>query len=283
MEIVFLSLESKFLLMKKRYCGIKIRVKKWGEKNMEFLIVCPLVFLAGFVDAIAGGGGLISLPAYFIAGLPVHMAIGTNKLSAGMGTAVATWRFWRKGYIPVREAGFGILFALAGAWIGARAALFIPDGVFRVIMLVVLPVTGIYVILSQNMKHTEKEEYASQPRTRTMVAIAAFFIGIYDGLYGPGTGTFLMLLLTGLARLPLQKAAGITKAINLTTNITALTVYLTNGRVMLLLGVTAGLFSIFGNYLGAQCFSKSGAKVVKPIMILVLVIFFIKTLYEILV
>ena len=254
-----------------------------GEENMEFLIVCPLVFLAGFVDAIAGGGGLISLPAYLIAGLPVHMAIGTNKLSAGMGTTVATWRFWRKGYIPIREAVFGILFALVGAWIGAKAALLIPDGAFRIIMLVVLPVTGAYVILSQNMQRTEKEEYASQPRTRVMVALAAFFIGIYDGLYGPGTGTFLMLLLTGLARLPLQKAAGITKAINLTTNITALTVYLTSGRVMLLLGVTAGLFSICGNYLGAQCFSKSGAKVVKPIMILVLAIFFIKTLYELLV
>ena len=147
---------------------------------MEFLIVCPLVFLAGFVDAIAGGGGLISLPAYLIAGLPVHMAIGTNKLSAGMGTTIATWRFWRKGYIPIREAVFGILFALAGAWLGAKVALLIPDGVFQVIMLVILPVTGAYVIFSQNMERTEKEEYASQPRTRAMVAVAAFFIGIYD-------------------------------------------------------------------------------------------------------
>ena len=89
---------------------------------MEFLIVCPLVFLAGFVDAIAGGGGLISLPAYLIAGLPVHTAIGTNKLSSGMGTAVATWRFWQKGYIPVKEALAGILLALAGSWTGAKIA-----------------------------------------------------------------------------------------------------------------------------------------------------------------
>ncbi|MBM6828629.1 sulfite exporter TauE/SafE family protein [Anaerotignum lactatifermentans] len=249
---------------------------------MEFLIVCPLAFLAGFVDAIAGGGGLISLPAYLIAGLPVHMAIGTNKLSAGMGTAVATWRFWRKGYIPVREAVFGVLLALAGAWIGARAALLIPDGVFRVIMLVVLPVTGAYVMFGRRMEREETESYASSLRTRALVAAVAFFIGIYDGLYGPGTGTFLMLLLTGLARLPLQKAAGVTKAINLTTNITALTVYLTSGTVLLLLGLTAGLFSICGNYLGARCFSKSGARVVKPVMIFVLVIFFIKTLYELL-
>lgn len=249
---------------------------------MEFLIVCPLAFLAGFVDAIAGGGGLISLPAYMIAGLPAHTAVATNKLSAGMGTAVATWRFWRKGYIPVREAIFGVLLALAGAWIGARAALLIPDGVFRAITLVVLPVTGAYVMFGRRMEREDTEEYESRRRTRALVAIVAFFVGIYDGLYGPGTGTFLMLLLTGLARLPLQKAAGVTKAINLTTNITALSVFLFNGKVLLPLGLTAGAFSIAGNYLGTQCFVKSGAKVVKPIMILVLAVFFVKTLYELL-
>lgn len=249
---------------------------------MEFLIVCPLAFLAGFVDAIAGGGGLISLPAYLIAGLPVHTAVATNKLSAGMGTAVATWRFWQKGYIPVREALFGILLALVGAWLGARAALLIPDGVFRAIMLVVLPITGAYVMFGRQMGQEEAEIYAPNLRTEGFVAAAAFFIGIYDGLYGPGTGTFLMLLLTGVAKLPLQKAAGVTKAINLTTNITALSVFLLHGKVLLPLGLTAGVFSVVGNYMGAQCFSKSGARVVKPVMILVLVIFFFKTLYELL-
>lgn len=118
---------------------------------MEFLIVCPLVFLAGFVDAIAGGGGLISLPAYLIAGLPVHTAIGTNKLSSGMGTAVATWRFWQKGYIPVKEALAGILLALAGSWTGAKIALMIDDSVFRIIMLFVLPLTAIYVMCNKSM------------------------------------------------------------------------------------------------------------------------------------
>lgn len=249
---------------------------------MEFLIICPLAFLAGFVDAIAGGGGLISLPAYMIAGLPAHTAIGTNKLSAGMGTAVATWRFWRKGYIPKKETIAGIILALAGSWTGAKIALMIDEGIFRMIMLIILPVTAIYVMFNKSMEKVKPEETFSFHKTVLFVAMVAFVIGIYDGIYGPGTGTFLMILLTGVARLPLQKAAGVTKAINLTTNVTALTVYLLNGKVILALGLTAGLFSILGNYMGAQCFTKSGVKLVKPIMIFVLIIFFVKTMMELL-
>ena len=109
-------------------------------------------------------------------------------------------------------------------------------------------------------------------------ALIAFIIGIYDGFYGPGTGTFLLLLLTGIAHMGLKEANGITKAINLT----ALAVYLMNGKVIFLLGLIAGIFSIAGNYLGTRCFDKGGAKFVKPLMMVVLVIFFIKTLSEIL-
>ena len=117
--------------------------------------------------------------------------------------------------------------------------------------------------------------------TQVALGFIAFVIGIYDGFYGPGTGTFLLLLLTGVAHMGLKEANGITKAINLTTNLTALAVYLMNGKVIFLLGLTAGLFSIAGNYLGAKCFDKGGAKFVKPLMLVVLVIFFVKTLSEI--
>ena len=113
---------------------------------LQFMIICPLVFLAGFVDAVAGGGGLISLPAYMIAGLPVHMAIGTNKLSSGMGTALATWRFARNGYIIWKQAALCVLCALLGSSAGANLALMISDEYFKVIMLVILPVTAFYVM-----------------------------------------------------------------------------------------------------------------------------------------
>lgn len=247
---------------------------------LTYLIVCPLVFLAGFVDSIAGGGGLISLPAYLIAGLPVHNAIGTNKLSSGMGTAVTTYRFWKSGYIPLKESIVGLICAIIGAAAGAELALLISDEFFRIILLIVLPVTALYVMFNKRMGQEVEEEAFSMKKTLLIVALAALVIGMYDGFYGPGTGTFLMLLLTGAARMSLQKSAGVTKVINLTTNLTSLAVYLMNGKVLFTLGLTAGVFSILGNYIGSQCFKSNGAKLVKPIMLCVLAIFFVKTLLE---
>ena len=246
----------------------------------QFLIICPLVFLAGVVDAIAGGGGLISLPAYMIAGLPTHAAIATNKCSSTMGTSLATWRYARSGYIPWKLALSCVVFAMSGSVLGARLALLMSDFVFKIFMLVVLPLTGAYIMTKKDML----SERAPLPFGRTLLigAAVALVIGVYDGFYGPGTGTFLILFLTGLAHLKLTEANGVTKVINLSTNIAALTVYLINGKVLLLLGVIAGLFNIAGNYLGTRFFDRGGAKAVRPIMILVLVIFFVKVLLEVL-
>lgn len=247
---------------------------------IQFLIVCPLVFLAGFVDAVAGGGGLISLPAYMIAGLPVHYAIGTNKLSAGMGTAIATGQFARKGYIPWKQAVFCVVCALAGSGLGARLALMLEDGIFRILMLFILPLTAIYVTRSKALA-AEKPPFPPV-KTLAISMAAAFGIGVYDGFYGPGTGTFLILLLTAAAHMGLRPANGVAKAINLTTNVTALAVYWMNGKVLLPLGLTAGAFSIVGNWLGTRFFEDRGARAVKPIMLTVLAIFFVRVLLELL-
>ena len=111
--------------------------------------------------------------------------------------------------------------------------------------------------------------------------VIAFVIGAYDGFYGPGTGTFLILLLTAAAHMPVTEANGVSKAINLATNISALVVFLINGKIIFAVGLVAGLFSIAGNWLGSSFFKKGGSKAVKPIMICVLVIFFIKVLGEV--
>ena len=244
----------------------------------QFLVVCPLVFLAGFVDAVAGGGGLISLPAYMIAGLPVHYAIGTNKLSSGMGTAIAAGQFARKGYIPWKQAIFCVFCALVGSGSGARLALLLDDGIFRTFMLFILPLTALYVTRSKAL--TVEKEPLPFGRTLASSMAVAFVIGVYDGFYGPGTGTFLILLLTAAAHMDLRSANGVAKAINLTTNITALAVYWTDGKVLLILGLTAGLFSVAGNWLGARFFEDRGARAVKPIMLTVLAVFFARVLLE---
>lgn len=245
---------------------------------IQFLIVCPLVFLAGFVDAVAGGGGLISLPAYMIAGLPVHFAIATNKLSSGMGTTLSTARFAAKGYIPWKQAAFCVICALIGSGLGARLALLLPDGLFQVLMLVILPLTAFYVTRSRAL--TVEKEPLSPGKTLVISMLIALGLGAYDGFYGPGTGTFLILMLTAFARMGLRQANGVAKAINLTTNITAMAVYWMNGKVLFPLGLTAGLFCMAGHWLGARFFEDRGVRVVKPIMLTVLAIFFVRVLLE---
>ncbi len=244
----------------------------------ELLIICPLVFLAGFIDAIAGGGGLISLPAYLFAGLPVHNAIATNKLSSAMGTTISTIKYGKNGFINFRRGIPCIIFALIGSGIGANLALIIPENIFIIIMLVILPFIAFYVLKTKNFD-TSRLSF-SDSITLILCLIPAFFVGMYDGFYGPGTGTFLLLLLTGMARVSLNEAAGTTKVINLTSNITSLIVYIINGKVIFYLGLIAGIFSIAGNYMGAKFFTQKGAKILRPIIILVLCIFFCKILLE---
>ena len=243
------------------------------------LIVCPLVFLGGFVDAVAGGGGLISLPAYLIAGLPAHSAIGTNKISSAMGTTLTTVKFWRQGYIQWKLALLCALCALAGSTGGANLALLVSDRVFKIILLFILPLTAFYVFRTKALE-IEGRAALSPKKTYGVAALCALVLGVYDGFYGPGTGTFLLLLLTGLARMDLHAAAGITKVINLSTNIAALVTYLLAGKIYPVLGLVAGLFGIAGNWLGARSFTKNGARIVKPIIGVVLAVFFLRILWD---
>lgn len=245
---------------------------------VKYLIICPLVFIAGFIDAVAGGGGLVSLPAYMLTGIPVHTCVATNKMSAFMGTSITTAKYAKDGFIPWKIAVFSIPCALLGSAIGANIALMIPDKTFKIIMLIVIPLTGIYVLTKKDLFVQKKER--SETLTIVISAISALVIGVYDGFYGPGTGIFLILLLTGLAGLGLTKANGLAKAINFSTNISALAVFIFNGQVLFELGLVAGLFNIAGNYLGATRFEKNGAAVVKPVIIVVLVIFLIKLFVE---
>lgn len=245
---------------------------------IEYLIVCPLVFLAGFIDAIAGGGGLISLPAYLIAGLPPHAAIGTNKFSACLGTTVATWHYARKGIIHWKHALPAVVTALTGSCLGAELALWVDAEAFKLVMLIVLPLTGFYVLFKKPFK-ADKKPY-SDVKTVLITLVLSFLIGIYDGFYGPGTGTFLILLLTAVAHVSLNEAAGTTKIINLSTNLAALAVFLLNGVVLFPLALVAAVFGIAGNYMGANYFTSKGTGFVKPVIIIVLTIFFIKICWE---
>ncbi len=166
---------------------------------IPFVIVCPLVGLAGFVDAIAGGGSLISLPAYLLTGISAHMAIGTNKLSSGMGTLVATAEFARSGYIRAKLAGLAIVCAIIGANTGSHLALLLSDHWSRLLLLIVLPLTAVYLLCRKSALATTPTSPLSPPKTAVYTGLIALALSAYDGFYGPGAGTFIYPASQGIA------------------------------------------------------------------------------------
>lgn len=245
-----------------------------------FLIVCPLLFLAGLVDSIGGGGGLISLPAYLFAGLPVHMAIATNKLSSACGTSLATARFIRKGLVNFRLALPSVVAAVVGSALGAKLSLSVSETVMKYILLGVLPVAAFFVLNRKWFRDDGKHAAVADRRTWIICVISAFVIGMYDGFYGPGTGTFLIIAFTAFARMTVGSANAQAKVINLTSNITSLTVFLLNGQVLFPLGLAAAACNMAGNWVGSGLAITKGAKIVRPVILLVLALLLAKIIFN---
>ncbi|MDO4291095.1 MAG: TSUP family transporter [Eggerthellaceae bacterium] len=251
---------------------------------ITLVIVCPLVFLAGLVDSIAGGGGLISLTAYLLAGLPAHTALGTNKLSSAVGTAVACGRMARGGFVQWRLALPAAVGALAGSAAGARLALLVPDGVFQMLMVVALPLVAVAVLRKRTFDESEDGALAApsiSPRRQLAVVVAAaLLVGCYDGFYGPGTGTFMLLAFTVFAKLPVKDASGEVRVANLASNVAACVMFLAHGVVWVELGLVAAVFSVAGNYIGSGLVMKDGSRIVRPIVVVVLALLFAKVLFD---
>ena len=243
-------------------------------------IVVIGVFLASFVDGVAGGGGIISVPTYFLAGLPAHLALGTNKLSSGIGTVVSTLRFIRGGFVNWRLAIPSVVLALYGAHLGTRLQLALDERYLKWLLLLVLPLVA-FVVLRQKKLPEEPGEIA--PRRQTAIVLASsLLIGAYDGFYGPGTGTFLILIYCGMAKMDLRTASGNVKLVNLASNVGALATSLMHGKVFIVLGLIGAMASVGGHYLGSGLAIKDGSKIVRPVILIVLVLLAVKVISELL-
>lgn len=241
-----------------------------------FLIVCPLLFLAGFVDSIGGGGGLISVPAFLLAGLPPHAAVATNKLGAFGGLVLSTGRFVKNKCVSFRLAVPTVIAAIVGSWLGAKLSLQVSETVLNYILFAILPIAAILVLNKKSFHDSGKDSVNLDKKTMLVAVVAAFFVGGYDGFYGPGTGTFLIIAFTALAGLSMNMANGHSKVINLASNITSLVTYLWYGQVLIPVGIAACLCNMLGGYIGSGLALKNGAKIVRPIVLLVLVLLALK-------
>ena len=243
-----------------------------------FLIVCPMLFLTGLVDAIGGGGGLISLPAYLFAGLPIHMAIATNKLSSACGTSLVTARFVRGGLVHARLVLPTVGAAFLGSFAGAQLSLRMDEQVMRTILLFVLPLAALVVLNRHLFREEGTGKPAADPKPVAVCIAAATVIGAYDGFYGPGTGTFLIIAFTVLAKMPVAMANGQAKVINLTTNLTSLAVFLLSGQVVWALGLAGAACNMAGSYIGSGLAMTKGARITRPVILAVLALLLVKSL-----
>lgn len=244
-----------------------------------WLIVCPLVFLGGLIDAVAGGGGLITLPAYLIAGLPAHMASGTNKCGNAFGTVLATGRFLKRGDVHIPSAAAGAAGALVGAWLGVQINLVMPEQMLYYVMLAVVPVMAVFLLLKRDFGQEDHSGELSQGQLIAMALGIGLVIGGYDGFFGPGAGTFLMLAFTGLCRFDLLTASGNTKVANSASNLASLVTFGLAGQVMWTVGIPAALCGIAGNYLGSGLALRGGAKIIRPMFFVVLLLLVARLVY----
>lgn len=245
-----------------------------------WMIVCPLVFLGGLIDAVAGGGGLITLPAYLIAGLPAHLASGTNKCGNAFGTFLSTGRFLKRGDVHMPSALAGAAGALVGAWVGARLNLVMPEQMLYYIMLAVVPVMALFLLFKRDFGQEDQSRRLSRGQLMAMAVGIGLVIGGYDGFFGPGAGTFLMLAFTGLCRFDLLTASGNTKVANSASNLASLVTFAIAGKVMWAVGIPAALCGIAGNYVGSGLALRGGAKVIRPMFFVVLLLLLIRLIYD---
>ena len=249
-----------------------------------YLIVCPLIFLGGFVDSVAGGGGLITLPAYLMAGLPTHMAMGTNKVVNAIGTGTAALRYLKSGKVRVRIAVISAAGALAGSAIGTRIALLIPEDILKILMLVALPVVAVVLTVKKDFGRegsTPAKTYSSRYEAAA-AALIGLLIGCYDGLVGPGTGTFMIMAFTMVLSMDLITASGCSKIGNLASNVASAVIFILNGKVFWALAVPAALCNAVGGYCGARYAIRGGSGKIRGMIFLVLGLMFVKMLWDLL-
>ncbi|RVU06176.1 hypothetical protein EOE18_04865 [Novosphingobium umbonatum] len=221
--------------------------------------------VAGFVDAVAGGGGLITVPALIYAGLPPAMVLGTNKLQSSCGTALATFKYHRAGLFQLRPNLVPVAAVLAGAALGAWAVQRMDAGVLKLIVPLMLIAIALYTLVSPKM-----HDHAGEPRigAKAYLPIAGG-IGFYDGFFGPGTGQFFAITQVSLRGMGLTSATGLTKLFNLTSNVASLVVFAFGGKILYTLGLCMALGSMSGAWAGSHMATKLGARVIRPLLVVV--------------
>lgn len=244
---------------------------------LQYVLLFAAGLAAGTVDAIAGGGGLITLPALLGVGVPVPLALGTNKLGAVFGTASATWSFAQRGAVDLRECVAGIAFTSVGALGGAYAVRRLDPELLAKAVPWLLAAIVVYMVFRPQMGETDRHHRMEPP---AFYALFGLGLGFYDGFFGPGVGSFWTIAFVMLLGHNFVKAAGHTKVMNLTSNAFSLALFALGGAVLVLPGLALGAGQLIGGRLGAHLAMTRGARFVRPIFLVMAGLTVLKLLYQ---
>lgn len=221
-------------------------------------------FVAGLVDAIAGGGGLITLPALLAANIPLHLALGTNKGQSVFGSGAAMIAYARKGALERKRSKITFPLGLVGSLLGASAVVLVPPATLRPIVLVLLPLAASTLLIPR------RERAGTPPEHALVIAAAlALTIGAYDGFFGPGCGTFLVIGFSMLLHDSLLRATAAAKVVNFASNLAAVAIFAWHGDILWRVSLPMAAAQMAGSWTGAHLAVRGGDRIIRPVVFLV--------------
>lgn len=249
------------------------------DLNYLFFL-CPLMFLAGFVDSIAGGGGLISLPAYMATGMPLHFVYGCNKFSNSCGTTLATIKFFKEGALDLKIAIISAIGSFIGASTATKVVLLLSDDLLKKMLIVILPIMAFIILFRLNKIEIKSSQNSQNKKSIFLALLIGFICGSYDGLFGPGTGTIAIVAFALILKYEITTASGNAKLLNLTSNYASVIGFLISGNIYFQFAIPCAIFNILGSYIGSSLAIKNGIKFIRPMMIIVVILLLGKTILE---
>ncbi|CEK30408.1 membrane protein [[Clostridium] sordellii] len=247
---------------------------------LTIIFLCIGGFLAAFVDSIAGGGGLISMPILLMAGLPTHLALGTNKFAGSFGCFSSAYRYAKSGKTNIELLKKLIPFTIIGCFLGVKCVLSISDTILNILVFIMILVVALYTYLKKELGTIDNFQGIDDKNLKIGI-IMAFSLGFYDGFFGPGTGTFLAFSLIKIYGFDFLSASANTKILNFTSNFVALILFMINGQILYSVAILYAISMILGGYIGAKVAINKGSKLIKPIFLIMSIAVGFKLIYQI--
>jgi len=244
----------------------------------QYFAVFILIGFSGFIDSIAGGGGLISVPTYLAMGMPVELILGTNKCVSSSGATFAVFRYIKSGTILWKTVIYAIVAALVGSAIGASLSSYLSRNIIFTLLLLVIPI--LFYLQARHMGLQVVKAELTRQQIALRATLAGFFLGGYDGIFGPGTGTFLLLAFMLFLHMTTREASANARIVNYASNVSALIYFLLNGLIFWPVALVAIAGSICGNWLGSGLVINNADKVVVPVFRFVLSLLMLKCGYD---